>query len=115
MIRVRKAAGRGHFNHGWLETSHTFSFSRYHDPNHMGFRSLRVINEDWIGGGKGFGLHPHEDMEIITYVFEGSIAHKDSLGTGSTLVPGELQRHREHAGHVRLPSTTYAASIRRPM
>ena len=92
MIRVRKATDRGHFNHGWLDTYHTFSFSRYYDPRQMGFRSLRVINEDWIGGGQGFGMHPHEDMEIITYVLEGAIAHRDSLGTGSTLVPGELQR-----------------------
>ena len=92
MIRVRKASDRGHFHHGWLDTYHTFSFSRYYDPNQMGFRSLRVINEDWVSGGEGFGLHSHENMEIITYVLEGSIAHKDSLGIGSTLVPGELQR-----------------------
>lgn len=92
MIRVRKGSGRGHFDHGWLNTYHTFSFSRYYDPDQMGFRSLRVINEDWVSAGEGFGLHPHEDMEIITYVLEGSIAHKDSLGNGSALVPGELQR-----------------------
>ena len=92
MIRVRKGSDRGHFDHSWLNTYHTFSFSRYYDPDHMGFRSLRVINEDWVSGGEGFGLHPHENMEIITYVLEGSIAHKDSLGNGSVLVPGELQR-----------------------
>ncbi|MDB5351010.1 MAG: Pirin domain protein [Planctomycetota bacterium] len=91
MIRVRKAAERGHFNHGWLDTYHTFSFSRYYDRNHMGFRALRVINEDRVQPGQGFGTHPHEDMEIITYVLEGGLAHRDSLGTGSTIRPGELQ------------------------
>ncbi len=92
MIRIRRSSERGHFNHGWLDTYHSFSFSRYYDPRHMGFRSLRVINEDWIGAGRGFGTHPHEDMEIVTYVLEGELAHRDSLGTGSTIRPGELQR-----------------------
>jgi redox-sensitive bicupin YhaK (pirin superfamily) len=92
VVRVLRSADRGHFDHGWLDTFHTFSFSRYFDPRNMGFRSLRVINEDRIAAGQGFGTHGHHDMEIVTYVLEGAIAHRDSLGSGGVLGPGELQR-----------------------
>jgi quercetin 2,3-dioxygenase len=92
MIVKRPAAERGHFNHGWLDTSHTFSFAGYHDPEQMGFRTLRVINEDRVQGDKGFGAHSHSDMEIVTYVLEGALAHSDSMGNRSTIVPGDVQR-----------------------
>src|SRR5436190_21457197 len=92
MIRVRKAAERGHFNHGWLDTYHTFSFGDYYDPAHLGFRSLRVINDDRVQPGQGFGMHGHRDMEIVTYVLDGALEHKDSLGNGSIIRAGELQR-----------------------
>jgi redox-sensitive bicupin YhaK (pirin superfamily) len=92
MITVRKAADRGHFNHGWLDTSHTFSFADYHDPKFMGFRTLRVINEDRVQAGEGFGTHGHRDMEIVTYVLEGALGHRDSTGGGGVLRPGEVQR-----------------------
>src|SRR5262245_15746356 len=91
MTRIRRAAERGHFDHGWLDTYHSFSFADYYDPEHMGFRALRVINEDRVEPGQGFGMHGHRDMEIITHVLEGSLEHKDSLGTGSIIRAGELQ------------------------
>lgn len=92
MIRVRKGNDRGHFDHGWLDTYHTFSFGDYHDEQQMGFRSLRVINEDRVQPGQGFGMHGHRDMEIVTLVLEGALEHRDSLGNGEVLRPGELQR-----------------------
>jgi redox-sensitive bicupin YhaK (pirin superfamily) len=92
MIQVRPGNQRGHFNHGWLDTYHTFSFADYYDPDHVQFRALRVMNEDRVAPGQGFGMHGHRDMEIVTYVLEGQLEHRDSLGNGEILHVGELQR-----------------------
>ena len=92
MLQIRKAEDRGHADHGWLQSHHSFSFADYHDPAHMGWGNLRVINDDLIAAGGGFGMHGHRDMEIITYVTAGLLAHRDSLGNGTDIAPGDVQR-----------------------
>jgi len=112
MLAVRKSTDRGHANHGWLDSKFSFSFADYYDPEFMGFRALRVINEDVIQGGGGFGTHGHREMEIVTYVLDGGIAHKDSIGSGGVITPGELQhmsagtgiRHSEYNASATTPA-----------
>jgi quercetin 2,3-dioxygenase len=98
MLTIRPAAERGHANHGWLDSSFSFSFADYYDPAHMGFRALRVINEDRVAPSMGFGKHPHKDMEILTHVLEGAVKHEDSTGASETLIPGELQHMTAGSG-----------------